>query len=263
MSFKYAYKPGFNPSEVKQRAAAQYARQYFQSSSNRAQQAINARRAYMGKAPMAPRGFGSVNFAKNRERKYSDINTATYAVNTTGTFTLCHIPDLGSDFNDRIGRKTVLKSIYIRGRVQTSTAAAPNGDTTTPAQLCRLIIFVDNQPNGAAPSITDLLVEALPSSQLNANNRDRFRIIKDKEYAFDPVYNISTATQARYMGNRQVYPIKLYKKLNVETIFNGTNGGSIGDINTGALYMLWLGSTASGATDAEAMVSVRCRFDDM
>jgi len=174
-----------------------------------------------------------------------------------------HIPDLGSDFNDRIGRKTVLKSFYIRGRCQVGAAANPGADNTSASQLCRLIVFVDNQPNGAAPAVTDLLKEALPSSQLNANNRDRFRIIKDKEYCFDPFFNVSTATQSRYGQGRTTAPIKLYKKINVETIFNGTNGGSIGDINTGALYMFWIGNNAVGATDSEAIVSVRCRFDDM
>ena len=126
-----------------------------------------------------------------------------------------------------------------------------------------MIIFIDLQPNGAAPAVTDLLNEALPSSQLNPNNRDRFLIVKDKTFYFDPVINQTTASQAQAAFNRTGYDIKVYKKCNLETIFNGTNGGSIADITSGAIYMMWIGSTAAGAnTDVNAIVSTRCRYID-
>ena len=35
------------------------------------------------------------------------------------------------------------------------------------AQLCRMIIVADMQPNGATFALTDLLVEAMAQSQLN------------------------------------------------------------------------------------------------
>jgi len=213
-------------------------------------------------APLSNRGFSSMNVLQNREKKFYDINTASYACNTTGSFTLLHIPQLGSDYNNRIGRKTLLKSLYIRGYCYIDPAAAISTNVVCQTQLCRFIIFVDNQPNGATPSVTDLLTESLPQSQLNPNNRDRFKIIKDKQFVFDPVYQVDTATQARCNWNRTTYPIKIYKKLNIETVFNGTNGSTIGDINTGALYMMMIGSTAAGAADATFSISTRCRFDD-
>lgn len=195
------------------------------------------------------------------ERKYFDIDNATYAVNTTGSFTPLCLPVLGSDFTNRVGRKVVIKSVYIRGRVQLDAATAAS-NVASLGQQARFVIFVDNQPNGAAPAVTDVLKEAVPHSQLNANNRDRFRIIKDKTYVFDPMIISNTATQAHAVMNRTVYDVKVYKKLNIETIFNGTNGGTIADVNSGALYMFWIGNVAAGTTDATAPLTTRVRFDD-
>jgi len=196
------------------------------------------------------------------ERKVNDIGTATYQINTTGSITLLANPALGSDFNNRIGRKVVLKSVYIKGKIQTENSLATTaGDTV--AQQGRFIIFCDMQPNGAAPAVTDLLVAALPSSQLNLNNRDRFKIYSDKEYVFDPYHVNITATTAYASTGRQIYNVKKYKKLNLEMIFNATNGGTIADINSGALYMLWIGDVAAGAnTDLNAIVSTRVRYAD-
>lgn len=213
-------------------------------------------------APLSNRGFGSMGIPQNREKKFFDISTGSKDVNTTGDFTLLHIPILGSDFNNRIGRKTLIKSIYVRGFVALKNAVSLNFIEEAPAQLGRMILFIDNQPNGAAPAVTDLLSEALSTSQLNPNNRDRFKIIKDKEFVFDPL--VVSATDATGVQNRTIHPIKIYKKLNIETIFNSTNAGTIGDINTGAFYMLWIGSFNSvGGGIPEAVVSTRIRFDDV
>lgn len=213
----------------------------------------------LGSAPLATRGFRG-GYGNKGEKKFFDINTATYQANTTGSFTLLFIPVLGTDFNARIGRKTRAVSLYIRGRVSLEDAISL-GAGNIAGQMIRMIIFVDLQPNGAAPAVTDLLNEALPSSQLNANNRDRFLVLKDKQYTFDPILMNTTTPFAAF--NTTSYPVKCYKKINVETIFNATNGGTIADITSGAIYMFWIGSSAAGVnTDANAIVSTRVRYLD-
>lgn len=216
------------------------------------------RRAYAGS--MVPLRTGG--YTPNRtERKVNDLNTATYQINTTGSITLLANPTLGSDFNNRIGRKIICKSVYIKGYLGTQHGLQGNNVSAQPMQ-CRFILFCDLQPNGAVPAITDLLVEALPSSQLNLNNRDRFKIYKDKEWVFDPYVNITTATQAQASTVRQVANFKVYKKINLEVIYNATNGGTIADITSGALYMAWIGSTVSGNADGNAILSTRVRYID-
>lgn len=222
------------------------------------------RRANMGTVT-ATRGFAA-NYGTYRKKgvkqelKVSDITTAQYAVNTTGTFTLLHVPILGTDYTQRIGRKTVIKSLYIRGRVLIENAQVFTAAITCAAQQPRMILFWDMQPNGAAPAVTDLLNTADSTSHLNLNNRDRFRIIKDKTFVFDPM--VITAATAVANWNRTISDIKCYKKLTGEVIFNGTNGGTIADINSGALYMFWIGNVPAGTNDSLAVLSTRIRFDD-
>ncbi len=220
--------------------------------------------ASRGGAPIANRGFGSMSITGNRERKFFDLTGATYGVSDTGSFTLLHIPILGSDFYNRIGRKTVIKSVYIRGQVlcrNAGIAPAIGTSSFTEPQLLRMIVFVDLQPNGAAPAITDLLVNAVVNAQLNPNNRDRFKVIKDKQYTMDALILANVGGVFSGAVNRTSHDIKCYKKLNIETIFNQTNGGTIGDINSGALYMFWMGSGTIPNTSI-ASVSTRVRFDD-
>lgn len=218
-------------------------------------------RAYSGSmVPTASRGYR----LNTKERKVYDNASSSIQVNSTGTFLLLACPTPGTDMNGRIGRKIVLKSLYVRGFVCTESSRNTSiDDVIVPSTHCRMIIFVDCQPNGAAPAVTDLLVEATTSSQLNLNNRDRFKVLCDKQYAFDPLYFNNNATFAMASASRQIYNVKKYKKLNIETIFNAGSAGTIADITSGALYMFWLGNqSAIGGIDNNAVVSTRCRYDD-
>lgn len=211
------------------------------------------------RAPLASRGYSF----PIREKKTID-GTGTIQVNTTGSFTLLNGCIQGTDYTQRIGRKIQNNSVYIRGYVLTEAANFnPIVASNCGAQEVRMILFCDMQPNGAAPAVTDLLNTATPQSQLNLNNRDRFKIYCDKQWVFDPFVYVTTASQAVVSANRQIYPIKKYKKLGLETIFNSGNAGTIGDITSGALYMFWIGSLPSAVGgDANAVITTRVRFLD-
>lgn len=199
------------------------------------------------------------------EKKVSDIGPGQFAANTTGQFSLLAAPIPGSDYTNRIGRKTLIKSVYIRGIVTCELADKTGGASmlgVSPAQLARMIIFADMQPNGAAPAVTDLLKTADPTDQLNLNNRDRFRIYCDKQFAINAYAYSTTATQA-VASLSNSFAIKKFKKLNLETIYNSGTAGTIADIQSGALYMFWIGDRAAGADDVTPTLSIRVRFIDL
>lgn len=197
------------------------------------------------------------------EKKLSDVGPAQFQMNTTGQFTLLAAPIPGSDYTNRIGRKTLIKSVYIRGLVSCELGDQ-DGPTvgTSGAQLGRLILLADMQPNGAAPAVTDVLVAASSYSQLNLNNRDRFRIYCDKCFNID-AYAYSTTATSAVASLSNSHQVKKFKKLNLETIYNAGTSGTITDIQSGALYMLTIGSLPAGANDCTAAVSVRVRFIDL
>lgn len=101
-------------------------------------------------------------------------------------------------------------------------------------------------------------------SHLNPNNRDRFKILWDKQYVFGPIKVDNTATQSYgWAQGPSVYQVKFFKKMKLETIFNSGSAGTIADIQSGALYLLTIGTTAPGTnTDADFIVTTRVRFDD-
>lgn len=212
----------------------------------------------VGLSPLATRGW---QFPNNGEKKVIDIAVGSVAVTTTGSINLLNGCIQGTDYTQRIGRKIVLKSLYIRGWIQTTLADDPILQYAP--QIARMMVVVDNQPNGTVFNITDLLVTASPAAQLNLNNRDRFSVLSDKEFVFDPVI-VNTSAADKYAGlNRTIHPIKKYKKLNMETIFNAGNAGTIGDMNSGAIYMVWIGNTAAGGeAPMDARISTRIRFVD-
>lgn len=205
-----------------------------------------------GLAPLRTGGYFGV--AQRRallERKVIDVDPASYAFDTTGSVTLLNGVATGTDFTDRIGRKIIIKSLYLRGIIQPV-------DNNTGNTLCRMIIVYDNQANGVAPAITDVLKSASPVAQLNMNNRDRFKILVDKQWGLAV---ISDAASQSVAGSPTVFSFKKYKKCNLETLFNGTTN-AIGSIATGSIYMITVGNQAVG-NGGTGSISSRIRFADM
>jgi len=216
-------------------------------------------RTYPGSmVPAASRGYSP----NVQELKVFDVAPATYNVNTTGIVQAICMPTLGSDMNNRIGRKIELRTFQCKGWICIANAQAqPPTVSEVAAQCCRFMLVWDTQPNGAIAAITDILQTATPASMLNLNNRDRFRILKDKMFALDP-FLFDTAT-SKASATNQIKCIKWFKKLSLETVFNATNGGTIADIASGALLAVWVGSQANGLNGpVDAAISYRVRYAD-
>lgn len=200
---------------------------------------------------------------KVMESKAYDNSSLSTQVNTSGSFIVLNTPVPGTDYINRIGRKVTVTSVFVRGFMNLEAAATPTTGIVSEAQMGRMIIFVDKQPNGATPATTDLLTNATAQSQLNLNNRDRFFILCDKQWVFDPMIYNTTATQAVATVGRTIVPIKKYKKVSVETIYNAGTAGTIADITTNAIHLFFIGTVAAGSdTDLNAFFSTRVRFID-
>jgi len=209
--------------------------------------------------PMSPRGFpgqyARLELSRRGIVEKKVIDTAFVSpVSTTGNTLLLSGVATGTDYTNRIGRRIVLRSLFMRGFISldpTATAAIP--------QLGRVIIVQDKNPNsGSTFAVTDLLDTASSTSQLNMSNRDRFNILSDKQYAFGFFSNV--ATQAIAMGPA-IYPYKKYIKLNIPVTFSGT-GNTISSIAENAIFVMFIGSVAASANDLQAVMSVRVRFED-
>lgn len=225
----------------------------------------------LGARKAAPPSVVAANagFLRNRraagmraEKKVVDLNLASYAVENTGTvITLLNGCVAGSQNFNRIGRKINLKSLQLRGFLNQT-------DSSTGLTYVRMIIFYDKQANGAAPTFANVITSqniagttsSAATDMVNLDNRDRFEIIRDRVFCLGAID--TTATQT-YTGSPQNIAIDEYVRLgNRETVFNAGTAGTVGDIQSGSLYVVWISNQAN-ATGATFVGSYRTRFIDV
>lgn len=205
------------------------------------------------RAPLRSGGFYGLYTRRGRdELKVTDVATASANLTLNAGLVLLNGVAQGSDYNTRIGRKTLMKSLFIRFTLVPNTAnSAPNGD------FARIIVFYDCQTNAAAPIASDVLTSGTDYlSPLNLNNRDRFKILHDKIIPMNA--NVYTAG-ALTAGDPVNKSWKIFKKMNMEVIFGGT-ANTVGSIQTGSIYLMYL---SAGATSYSTLsYNSRIRFID-
>jgi len=166
-------------------------------------------------------------------------------------------PIEGASACQRIGRRINMKSVLIR--IQPYQANSISAVATQ--EFIRVALVYDSQVNGTAPAASDMFAMNLvatavvnsPWSPVNLNNRDRFLVLKEWFWGRGSSGGDAptlAATQDSTLAPRIPKMIKWYVKLKgLETTYRGTTGttGAIGDISTGALYLIFLGATASSA----------------
>lgn len=168
----------------------------------------------------------------------------------------------GSDYKNRVGSRVKNKSIDVHIWPYFSGAGAGY----SAGEVYRLMLIYDAQPNAAVPVTADVLLSTtnttLATSPVNLTNRDRFMVLRD---TFWVVPTTVTGTAASNTAAVAVQPgcppvIHWYVKLRaLETIYRAT-AGAIGDITSGALFVLAL--TESTTSAFAFSLSSRLRFYD-
>ena len=116
----------------------------------------------------------------------------------------------------------------------------------------RILVVYDRQANAVTPIITNILQTDDFNSPQNLDYASRFFIMMD--IITEP---LSTT------GNEGI-GAKRYKRLNTITEFNTGNAGTVGDITTGAVYlMIAQNSSISGGGIGTFAFYNRLRFSDV
>lgn len=228
---------GYSAAKVKQMLAARKA-------VKRASNALRGRVTTSSRAPIRTGGwYGTYNRRGRDELKFVDVNNDG-ASPAAGAVALLNGITQGTDYNQRIGRKVMIKSIFARFTINNAVTTAAQGD------VVRVMIIYDSQANGVAPNITDVLQIAEFDSPMNLNNRDRFKVLHDK---FHTMWACVYTTGALTTGNTIPKFSQKYIKCNLEQIFGGT-GNTIGSIQTGSLYFLTISQNEIGAVSLYSRV---------
>lgn len=186
--------------------------------------------------------------ANPQEVNYVDLPLASYNLDSTGTITLISTISQGASVNQRIGKRAFYKSLLIRGIAFSST-------TTTLLDAVFLVIY-DKRPTGALPAITDILTSAAPSAFMNDNNTGRFEVIRRQDFCL-------IGNQLTPSTGKEAQSVDMFIPLKKRPItFESAGTGAIGDIDSGALYLITLSSVVPGSTAGILRVSCRTRFTE-
>lgn len=184
------------------------------------------------------------------ELGYVDKNVNSVLDTTGGIQLLATIPQ-GTSIGTRIGKKIKLHSIQMRGFIANNSTAAFND--------VAYIVVYDKRPTSSLPAITDILDAATPYAMNNDNNAGRFVILKRVDAML--IGNTGTPeTLTTTAAKGSDWYLNLKGRM-MEFASAGT--GAIGDITTGALYLITVGSNAAGTSAAALSGNCRVKFVDV
>lgn len=173
------------------------------------------------------------------ELKYVDVSATAAGLNTTGVVQCINLSAEGDDNTNRDGRQTQNVSVAIRGLIR------PEDNTTPAPTLVRVMIVWDRQPNGVLAPLNQILQNATALSFNNLDNKRRFKIIRDYQFALG---GMDTTATSSFAQSPTVHSLNDYITLpaDMDSYWN-TNTGVIGSLNTGALLLVQVGTGAAGA----------------
>lgn len=172
----------------------------------------------------------------NVEYKSKDV-AVSETPNTTGT--VIYLNDIaGNDsLAGRDGLQVRLKSLQMR---LTSEVNVSDVDT-----FVRIMVVIDKQPQGALPSITDILESTSITSVRNLSFRKRFVILKD---------TVQKLRSGAVSNNIQF--MRLYKRLDMKSIYNSTGSG-ISNIESNGLFLVLFSDEATNPPTISGTTRVR------
>lgn len=190
-------------------------------------------------------------------------------ISTTATFDLLNGIQEGSSFYNRIGRRVQMRSIHITGNLIFS------GNGSGVPEYLRVMLIYDRQPNGAAPVISDVLTDydsqgattTNSFSKMNMNNVERFAILRDQriQIAENNTGSAIAGAPASILNYSTQGNINMFVKLaGLETHFKASsNPAVIGDVATGALWLVTFGSIAVANAGIDIQYQSRLRYIDV
>lgn len=161
----------------------------------------------------------------------------------------------GTDAINRIGRKIELTSVeydllWSNSLTNLGTAA----DYPTASDTLRVSLVYDRQPNGAAAAYTDVYSApasiVAPFAHRNINNLDRFEVL-------------ATDLVVISAGGPNAEKIHRYIKTKHDVRFNAGNAGTIADIQSGSLFIMFIDQNTNTFLESTLVGSCRVRFHDM
>lgn len=211
----------------------------------------------------------------NNEKKVvffgaADVVNGYLFVNSTGSVVCINLIQVGSSMFNRIGRKIEMHSI----RLMTNLINIAATRNTILCDYLRIIVVYDRQTNGALPTIGDIIQDTeqnatnttTPFSGLNMNNRERFVTLIDHRITI-PQANSTAGVLTNVFPNDVGLQVKTdeFRRLRgLTTHYKADSSPAvIGDISTGALFIVTLAAQPAGTELFALDWNVRLKYVDL
>lgn len=194
--------------------------------------------------------------AARPEMKYHIAEDATLllASDTTAPVILLNDIAQADALDKRTTNKVRMEALIIRAYLQ-----AP--DLVNSLTLGSISIVYDKQnSSGALPAITDIFESTNPLSFQNVPNRTRFELLHRKVWDFVGIGSVAATFTTKM---QHVFEVKI--PLNHVATYSGATG-AIGELVSGALYLVLQGTSPKGAANNECpefTCQLRLLFADM
>lgn len=222
---------------------------------------------------LSRRNVGGANILLRAEKKYldgcqADSRTAqALPVNVpfTGEILPKLVPALcdpaqGSGASERDGRAIGITNIRIKGIIRMGTANATASIENT---FCRVMLVIDHQCNGTAPTVAQVLNTTGMSGTMgtlhpkqwaafqNLDNQHRFRVLSDKTYSYRTPNQFDTNTNSLC-----VIPFKISKSFRSPMVVNYIGAGASTAITNIADNNLFILAVSGGMEQATTTIEV-------
>lgn len=166
----------------------------------------------------------------NTEAKYIDT-AASLNITSGGVVVPLNLCAQGTSVTTREGNSVKNHSIACKYTAYWNTASV------LPFQWIRFMVIHDSQTNGTLPAVSSILQALSYLSPKNDANRQRYRTLHDKMYCLSQ------------QGNPNIED-SYFMKLGDHTNYGLGNTGLIGDISTGAYYLVMISDAGTNAPGA-------------
>ncbi len=191
------------------------------------------------------------------ERKFHDVDLLATPVGSTISPTIFQLALVaaGTGEQQRIGRKSVFRMLMLRFMMNFDNPSADVG-----SQGVRVMLVVDKQTNGVAAGISDI-IDITGSQDFfafnNLANKNRFRILMDRLYAF----NRTAYTGVSSLGFRTRIHDFFATKMEIPIEFSGVTG-AITEIRSNNLFMIIFNQNGAAGVAVDFVGKCRSRFTD-
>jgi hypothetical protein len=210
--------------------------------------------------------------ARPGELKGVDVDISTSGVvattNTNGNAVLINAIGPGSGSWERIGRRVHMKSLRLFGSI--TYAYQYDVDPKLYGDVVRMVVVYDSQANGSTiPTWQDIFGVTRPNgtevsevlAPVRYDNSDRFKIIKDCRFDFNPE-TLPSASATDVVMYRNFDEYLTIPAAAAETLYSGqTSPPTTADISTGALYVFYRHLNSNNSF-VSVDASSRLRFTD-